>query len=502
MLRNVAHNDRLGNLVTARRVAVIGALLVTTLALAAPAAAAPGPPEAPEWWFDAWQVPSLWTAGARGQGVVIAEIDTGVNASLAELSANVLPGKDFGNPSLDGRTDHELETFGHGTAMASLMVAHTGLADITGLAPDAKLLPIAVPIRGTDDAPAVGSDQVPAAIRWAADHGGKIISMSLGGERFANRDRFACPQDEQTAITYAIGKGAIVVASAGNAAAKGSPVEDPGVCLGVISVGAVDDNGAVASFSSRHPYLTMTAPGVSIPSLGRDAGTAFIGDGTSQATALTSAALRCDLVEVPHADCATGGRPDAGYARPAQCQAGPGVWLRDAEPEGGRDGRGAADRRQPGVRCPGPVHRPGQGSAGRSEPARPAASRDPAESGGQLPRRGLARHRPGFADRRRGARGVGTGRFGNARRAGRAFPAAPPGAHPASSAGDRADDTLRRRLVRRQCARRCAGAGWVAGRAKDQSFAGGGHRPATACLTGYLPASRLFGSCSTTVPAM
>ncbi len=291
MLRNVAHNDRLGNLVTARRVAVIGALLVTTLALAAPAAAAPGPPEAPEWWFDAWQVPSLWTAGARGQGVVIAEIDTGVNASLAELSANVLPGKDFGNPSLDGRTDHELETFGHGTAMASLMVAHTGLADITGLAPDAKLLPIAVPIRGTDDAPAVGSDQVPAAIRWAADHGGKIISMSLGGERFANRDRFACPQDEQTAITYAIGKGAIVVASAGNAAAKGSPVEDPGVCLGVISVGAVDDNGAVASFSSRHPYLTMTAPGVSIPSLGREAGTAFIGDGTSQATALTSAAL-------------------------------------------------------------------------------------------------------------------------------------------------------------------------------------------------------------------
>jgi hypothetical protein len=47
----------------------------------------------------------------------------------------------------------------------------------------------------------------------------------------------------------------------------------------------------VASFSSRQPYLTVTAPGVSIPSLGRIAGQAFTGEGTSQSTALTSAAL-------------------------------------------------------------------------------------------------------------------------------------------------------------------------------------------------------------------
>jgi len=36
------------------------------------AGAAPGPAQAPEWWFDAWNVPAIWAAGARGQGVTIA----------------------------------------------------------------------------------------------------------------------------------------------------------------------------------------------------------------------------------------------------------------------------------------------------------------------------------------------------------------------------------------------------------------------------------------------
>jgi subtilisin family serine protease len=268
--------------------AVAAALLVGG---AAPALAAPGPTDAPEWWFDTWQVQSLWDGGARGQGMTIAEIDTGVNASLPELAANVLPGKDYGPNGGDGRTDHAVDPFGHGTAMASIMVAHPGLLGITGLAPDARLLPVAVPLRGANDAPRSGNDHLADAIRWAADHGGKILSMSLGGTRDPDDDMLPCPADEQAAITYAIRRGAIIVASSGNAGQKGSPVEEPGVCLGVVSVGAVDSSGTVPAFSSRHGYLTVTAPGVNVPSLGRVAGHAFAGDGTSQATALTSAAL-------------------------------------------------------------------------------------------------------------------------------------------------------------------------------------------------------------------
>ena len=269
-------------------VCLLAALFV---GIAQPALAAPGPAQDPEWWFDTSHVASLWDGGGRGQGVTIAEIDTGVNARVPELAGRILHGKDFGAAGGDGRTDHDVKPFGHGTAMASLMVARpTPRFNIAGLAPDANVLPIAVPLRGTND-PRAGGDHLADAIRWATDHGAKIISMSLGGSRDPSHDKVPCPDDEQAAITRAISRGAIVVAAAGNDGQKGSPVEEPGVCLGVVSVGAVDSKGVVAKFSSRHKYLTVTAPGVHIPSLGRVPGEAFSGNGTSQATAITSAAL-------------------------------------------------------------------------------------------------------------------------------------------------------------------------------------------------------------------
>lgn len=273
-----------------RLVAVgVAALLLFGVA-EGPAAATPGPPGHGEWYFDSWHVQSLWSQGARGQGIVIGELDTGVNAALPELSGNVLHGKDFGVGG-DGRVDRDSDTFGHGTAMASLMVAHSGLDDILGLAPDARVLPVALPITGTtDDAGGAANKDLVAGIRWAADHGARIISMSLGAPR-NDDDGLSCPVEEQEAIDHALAKGAIVVASGGNSGESGSPVDAPSVCLGVVSVGAEDVHGSVPSWSSRHPYLTVTAPGVNVPTIGRIAGQAFYGDGTSQAAAITSAGL-------------------------------------------------------------------------------------------------------------------------------------------------------------------------------------------------------------------
>jgi subtilisin family serine protease len=270
-----------------RRAGLVGAVLTLTLATAGPAAATPGPANAPEYWFDSWQVQSLWDSGTRGQGVTIAEIDTGVNADLPELRGRILPGTDLGETG-NGHVDREVDPFGHGTAMASIMVARPGLLDITGLAPAAKILPIAVPLDGTTDAQK--PDRLPEAIRYAVDHHAKVISMSLGGKRSAGVDTQPCNAAEQSAIYYALRKGSLVIASVGNTGPTRNIIEDPGVCLGVISVGAVDAAGTVAAFSARQPYLTLVAPGIDIPSLGRLAGQAYSGDGTSQATALTSAA--------------------------------------------------------------------------------------------------------------------------------------------------------------------------------------------------------------------
>lgn len=254
----------------------------------AASATAPGPASAPLWWFDYWNVAQLRAQGITGAGIIIAVVDTGVQADIPQLAGKVLSGTDFTGRGGDGRVDYDTDDFGHGTAMASLMVAAPGYAGIEGIAPGAMLLPIAVPLAGSG-LPA--TDALPQAIRWAADHGASIISMSLGGDRDPARDTLPCPIGHQDAITYAISKGAIVVAASGNGGEQGSPVEEPGVCLGVVSVGAVDPSRTVSSFSSRHPYLTLSAPGQRIATLSKVRGVAYIGEGTSQATAITSAAL-------------------------------------------------------------------------------------------------------------------------------------------------------------------------------------------------------------------
>ena len=173
-------------MISRRRRGVLGAsvaVAVALLATATPAAATPGPPDAQEYWFNSWHIQKLCNSGVNGKGVVIAEIDTGVNASLSGLSGRILKGTDFGAAGV-GQIDRDQDTFGHGTAMASIMVSRPSSFDVTGLAPGAKILPIAVPLIGTTDEQ--DNDHLDEAIKYAADHGAKIISMSLGGTRKAS----------------------------------------------------------------------------------------------------------------------------------------------------------------------------------------------------------------------------------------------------------------------------------------------------------------------------
>jgi subtilisin family serine protease len=272
--------------------AVLLAVLGLPEALGRPAlaGAAPGPAAAPEWWFDSWRVPALWASGADGHGITIAVVDTGVQASLPELQGKVLPGADFSGNDSDGRTDYDGDDFAHGTAMSSIMVARQGFAGIEGLVPNARILPIVVPLKGVIRHGTPPPNATSSAIDYAVDHGARIINMSLGGVREESTDGpDPCPGAVQQAVLRALRRGVLVVAASGNSGDEDSPVEEPGVCLGVVSVGAVDRQLNVTSFSSRHPYLTVSAPGVDIPTLSRDS--AYIGEGTSQATALTSAVL-------------------------------------------------------------------------------------------------------------------------------------------------------------------------------------------------------------------
>lgn len=286
---------RLGAALTRRAAltatAALTAMMVAVLLPAPTAAAAPGPPMAPQWWFDTWTVPALWSAGADGRGITVAVIDSGVQADIPELRGKVLPGADFIGNGSDGRTDYDNDAFSHGTAMASLIAAGKGFAGIEGLAPAAKILPVAVPLVNVVRRGEPPRNSTAKAIRYAADHGARIISMSLGGPRFEGRHQLPCPQEIQNAVLHALGKGALVVAASGNSGDSRNPVEEPGVCLGVVSVGAVNAQLDVTEFSSRHRYLSVTAPGSNIATLTREPDTAYAESGTSHATAITSGAL-------------------------------------------------------------------------------------------------------------------------------------------------------------------------------------------------------------------
>ena len=275
---------------------LVALALLVSASSSAPAQAVPGPSAYPEYWFDQWHVRQAWAAGDVGQGITVALLDTGVQADVPGLRGSVLPGADLTGLGGDGRIDRSQDVFSHGTAMASIIVGHDRA--VTGIAPKAKILPVALPLIETSHR-APTDDPVATAIRFAVDHGADVISMSFGGPRYRSLDHVACPRRTQLAVYYALRKGAVLVAASGNAAQQGSPVEQPSVCVGVVSVAAVDAHDHPASFSSRHRYLSVAAPGVNVVSLGAR-NRVFLGSGTSQATALTAGVLALLWSAHPH----------------------------------------------------------------------------------------------------------------------------------------------------------------------------------------------------------
>ncbi|WP_182907734.1 S8 family serine peptidase [Microbispora sp. H13382] len=230
---------------------------------------------------DAWRL-------TKGRGVTVAVLDSGVDPDHRDLAGSVVTGRDFtvgANPR--GVQPVRL----HGTYMASLIAGHghgPGGADgIIGIAPEAKVLSVRVILE--DEEPGFrtfNSDTryeavVAKGIRYAVDHGAKVINLSLSKDMPT--------KDERTAIRYAISKGVVLVAAAGNdgAGKRTAPYSYPASIPGVISVAAVTSTLRRASFSNRNSSVMVAAPGVDV--LGAGPGDEYwVGRGTSQATALVS----------------------------------------------------------------------------------------------------------------------------------------------------------------------------------------------------------------------
>ncbi|MFJ3671825.1 type VII secretion-associated serine protease mycosin [Streptomyces sp. NPDC090106] len=279
------------------RTAALGVLLAAALALVPSGTAYADGIRAQQWALEAMHTQEAWQT-TKGKGITVAVLDTGVDDQHPDLAGNVLEGKDmvgFGA----GRGDRSWAR--HGTAMAGIIAGHGhGVGDgdgVLGIAPEAKILPVRVILEDGDTARgkarSTRGNALAEGIRWAADHGADVINLSLGDD-----SKSAHPEPaEDEAVQYALKKGAVVVASAGNGGDKGDHISYPAAYPGVIAATAVDKYGTRASFSTRRWYATVSAPGVDVVIADPDQ-KYYEGWGTSAASAFVSGAVA--LVKAAH----------------------------------------------------------------------------------------------------------------------------------------------------------------------------------------------------------
>ena len=237
--------------------------------------------------LDQIEVPAAWQS-AKGNGVTVAVLDTGVDSTAPDLAGDVTTGPDYTVGADPPGYQPPLE---HGTYIASLIAGHgSGPGDtlgVVGVAPDAKILAVRVIL---DDAePGLQAynqdkrfaDAIGNGIYYAVRHGATVINMSLGSAETTGNLR--------AAIAYAVSKGVVVVASAGNNGTSSgfAPYIYPASFTGVIAVAAVTSSGTRAFFSEQNSSVLLSAPGVGV--IGAGPGGEYLdAEGTSPSAALVS----------------------------------------------------------------------------------------------------------------------------------------------------------------------------------------------------------------------
>lgn len=331
---------------TTRRAGLLCCLLAATVALVPPSTAYADGIRAKQWALEALHTQEAWQS-TKGGGITVAVLDTGVEADHPDLTGNVLTGRDMVG---FGAKEGDRAWARHGTAMAGIIAGHGhGYANadgVLGIAPEAKILPVRVILEDGDPertkARNTRGNALAEGIRWAADQGADVINLSLGDDSASAHPEPA----EDEAVQYALKKGSVVVASAGNGGEKGDHISYPAAYPGVIAATAVDRYGTRASFSTRRWYATVSAPGVDVVIADPDH-KYYEGWGTSAASAFVSGAVALvkgahpgltpaqikKLLEDTARNAPSGGRDDSrgfGFIDPAAAIKA----AADLEPEG------------------------------------------------------------------------------------------------------------------------------------------------------------------------
>jgi len=223
--------------------------------------------------FEEKKLPQWLKKPATATDVTVAVIDTGLDWYHPDISHDKIwtnPNEIQGNGIDDDNNGYVDDIVGwnfvrnrnkpwdydgHGTFVTGVIAAaQSNGIGISGISSSAKIMPL----KALDAFGRGYASMAAEAINYAAEHGARIINLSLGGRTLT--------KVEQLAVDHARSKGAIVVVAAGN---SGQSVADfsPAGLRGVVTVTATDRMDKRAGFSNWGPLVDVAAPGVDVLSL-------------------------------------------------------------------------------------------------------------------------------------------------------------------------------------------------------------------------------------------
>jgi hypothetical protein len=227
------------------------------------------------WHLQTLNMPAAWDV-SQGDGIIIAVLDSGVDAFHEDLAGRILPGW---NAASDGTDTSDIT--GHGTRAAGIIgaISDNGIG-VASISPGAMILPVRV----TDlSSGAAAASVIASGLRWAADNGARVASISYA---------VTPSKTVSDAAQYMRNAGGVVVAAAGNTG------DDPGHddAASILTVSGTTSSDVIASWSSYGDFIDVAAPGAGIWTTNREgnysqvSGTSFAAPVTAATTALVMAA--------------------------------------------------------------------------------------------------------------------------------------------------------------------------------------------------------------------
>jgi subtilisin family serine protease len=192
------------------------------------------------WSLPRINAPDAWSISTGSSNVIIAILDTGVDATHPDLASQIVPGWNIYNNNADTS-----DVYGHGTAVAGTAAAASNNAiGVASVAWGCRLMPVRI-----SDSTGMATDSaIASGLSWAASHGARVANISyyITGSRTIS-----------SAAKSFQSKGGVVIAAAGNYGVSETIGDDPYI----VTVGATDSSDNLYSWSNRGNNLDVVAPG-------------------------------------------------------------------------------------------------------------------------------------------------------------------------------------------------------------------------------------------------